>query len=58
MEIEGPLAGKSPRHSWPWVMAAVVILGVVLAVVWVRAEARRIHEQRQTTMPPVGGPIR
>ncbi len=39
-------------------MAAVVLLGVLLAVVWVRAEARRIHEQRQITMPSADGPDR
>ena len=58
MEIEASLPGKPPRRTWPWVLVAVVMLGVVLAVVWVRAEVRRIHEQRQTTMPPSGEPVR
>ncbi len=58
MENEVPSAEKNPRRTWPWVLAAVVMLGVVLAVVWVRAEARRIHQQRQTEMPPPGGAFR
>ena len=58
METEAPSADKNPRRIWPWVLAALLVLGVVLAVVWVRAEARRIHEQRQPDMPASGGSIR
>ena len=51
MTNEAPSAEMQPRRTWPWVLAAVLVLGVVLAVVWVRAEVRRIHDQRQTEMP-------
>lgn len=57
MENEAPPAETKPRHLWPWVLAAVLGLGVLLAVVWVRAEARRIHQQRQTHMLPSGGAV-
>ncbi|HEX5219703.1 MAG TPA: hypothetical protein VFZ59_09060 [Verrucomicrobiae bacterium] len=39
------------RHLWPWLVAAVVVLGIVIAVISVRKEAERIREQRQLQMP-------
>jgi len=51
MKSEAPSAEKNPRRLWPWVLAAALGLGFVLAVVWVRAEVRRIQEQRQMAMP-------
>jgi len=58
MENEAPSARKNTRRAWPWLLGAAVALFVVLAVVWVRAEARRIHEQRQPDLPASGGSIR
>lgn len=58
MENEAPSAEKNPRRTWPWLVVALLLLGVVLAVVWVRAEVRRIHEQRQPDMPASGGSFR
>jgi F0F1-type ATP synthase assembly protein I len=58
MENEAPSAERNSERTWPWVVVVLLVLGVVLAVVWVRAEARRIHEQRQTDMPPSGGVVR
>jgi len=58
MENGAPGAATNPRRTWPWVLAALLLLGVVLAVLWVRAEARRIHEQRSPDMPATGGPLR
>ena len=51
MTNEAPSGEKTPRRTWPWVLAMALVLGVVLAVVWVRAEVRRIHDQRQPEMP-------
>jgi hypothetical protein len=51
MENKGASAGKPPRRLWPIVLVLAVALGVVLAVAWVRAEARRVQEQRQLQMP-------
>ena len=58
MVNEAALAEKNTRRTWPWLLAALLVLFVVLAVVWVRAEARRIYEQRQPEMPASGGSIR
>ena len=46
---EVPTAKK--RYTWPWILAAFVILGVVLCVFAVRREAQRVREQRQFVMP-------
>ena len=40
-----------PRYRWPWIVAALVVLGVLIAVMSVRQEAQRIREQRQPQMP-------
>ena len=36
----------APRYRWPWFVLAAVILGAVLAVVWMSVAVRRIREQR------------
>ena len=41
-----------PRFKWPWFLLAAVVLGGVLAVLWVSAEARRIQRQRQYDFTP------
>src|ERR1043166_9640473 len=42
------------RFQWPWFLLAAFLLGCVLAVLWVTAEARRIKRQRQYDFVPVG----
>jgi hypothetical protein len=39
------------RYLWPWVVAALVLVGIVIAALSVRHEAQRIREQRQPQMP-------
>jgi len=58
MENKAPSAQNNTRRAWPWLLAAALVLFVLLAVVWVRAEARRIHELRQPDLPASGGSIR
>src|SRR4249920_1380706 len=41
-----------PRYIWPWYVLGGFILGVALAVVWVRAEARRLQEQKGFSFVP------
>lgn len=40
-----------PRYVWPWFIAAAVIVAVVIAVLAIRAEANRVKQQRQFSMP-------
>jgi hypothetical protein len=44
-------AENKPRHVWPWFVAAAVIVAVVLAVAAIRAEAIRVKQQRQFSIP-------
>lgn len=39
------------RHLWPWIVLLLVILGAVLAVLGITAEARRTRERRQYYLP-------
>lgn len=41
-----------PRYLWPWYLAAAVLLGVVIAVFAIRAEANRVKQQKQYQLPP------
>jgi drug/metabolite transporter (DMT)-like permease len=37
-----PEPSANPRRLWPWFVLAGVLLGAVLAFLWVSAEVRRI----------------
>jgi len=39
------------RHRWPWIVAVLVVVVVILSVMSIRHEARRVHELRQMQMP-------
>jgi F0F1-type ATP synthase assembly protein I len=39
------------RYIWPWILVALVIVGMTLAVFAIRNEAHRVREQRQEQMP-------
>lgn len=41
-----PAEPKPRKHSWPWFLLAAVILGIVLAVVAVMREAKRIKSMQ------------
>src|SRR6266404_114691 len=36
--------GNEQRYRWPWVVLAFLVLGIVLAVLWMSRETRRIHD--------------
>ena len=36
-----------PRYTWPWFLAAAVVLGVVIAVFAVKREADRVRMQKE-----------
>jgi hypothetical protein len=42
---------KTPRYRWPWLVAAAVVLGIVLAIVWVRIEVKKIESERDYNAP-------
>jgi uncharacterized membrane protein len=45
-------ANSKPRYLWPWLLLTGVLLGVVLAVVWITVAARRVRQQRQFEFTP------
>lgn len=42
---------KPRRHFWPWIVAAMFLLGVVLAVVWLKREIRNVEQRKQYEIP-------
>lgn len=51
MEDTTPAVENKPRYVWPWFIAAAVIVAVVLAVAAIRAEANRVKQQKQFSIP-------
>jgi F0F1-type ATP synthase assembly protein I len=47
-------AAPKPRYVWPWFLAAAVVLGIVIAVFSIRAEANRLKLQRNLHPPATG----
>jgi hypothetical protein len=50
---------ENPRHyKWPWVVAAAVALGIVLAVIWVRVAVKKVESERDWNAPlPSSAPV-
>jgi hypothetical protein len=40
-----------PRYVWPWFIAAAVLVAIILAAVAIYAEANRVKQQRQFSIP-------
>ncbi len=40
-----------PKYKWPWFVLAAVLLGMVLAVMWVGAAAKKVEQQRDYNAP-------
>ena len=39
------------RYRWPWLVAAAVVLGIVLAIIWVGLAARKLASERDLNAP-------
>ena len=47
------------KYKWPWFVLAFVVLGIVLAVVFVALAAKKIEQQRDYNAPlPSSAPAR
>jgi hypothetical protein len=48
------LKDDAPRQTyrWPWLAAAVVLLGIVLAVVWMTIAVKKLQRERDFSAPP------
>lgn len=40
------------RYRWPWIVLALVVFGIVLAILWVAFAARQVHDRRALNVPP------
>ncbi len=51
---------EAPRHyRWPKFVLAAVVLGILLAVIWVRVAVKNIEQQRDLDAPlPSSAPVR
>ena len=48
-----------PNYKWPWFVLAAIVLGVVMAVVWMSYAVKREREQRNFSAPlPSSAPVR
>ncbi len=47
---------QNPRHyKWPWFVLAAVLLGIVLAVVWVSFAVKKVEQERGMNAPVPAG---
>lgn len=47
-------SGNRRRYRWPWLVAAAVLLGLVLAIVWVGFAVKKVEEERDVNGPLPG----
>ena len=55
-------AGEYPpkrNYQWPWIVGAVVVLGIALAIVWMSFAVRKVERERSVNAPlPNSAPVR
>ena len=56
--IEPDENSPKPKYQWPWFVLAAVLLGGVLAILFVRDAAKKVEQQRDGTPLPVSAPAR
>jgi len=39
------------RYRWPWLAAAAVVLGLVLAIIWVGLAVKKVERERDLNAP-------
>jgi len=52
MAADSESTSHQRRYLWPWFVAVVFLLGIVLAFLWVSAEVRRTRERRNPNFAP------
>ncbi|MGA9452396.1 MAG: hypothetical protein WBW41_13755 [Verrucomicrobiia bacterium] len=45
---------RPPRYKWPWFVLAAFLLGVVLAILWMSFEVRKVEQERNVNAPLPG----
>lgn len=44
-----PPANQASKYRWPWFVLGAVLLGILLAVLWLSREVQRTRQLRQTS---------
>jgi hypothetical protein len=44
------------RYVWPWFVWSGVVLGIVLAVIWMAVDVKKIERERDFSAPPSSAP--
>ena len=52
----GPQADKPRRYVWPWFVLAALLVGILLAVVWLSSEIDRTRRIRDANNPTSSAP--
>ena len=47
-----------PKYRWPWFVAAALVLGLVMAVLFTLAAIKKVEQQRDFTPLPNSTPTR
>ncbi|MGD0252193.1 MAG: hypothetical protein ABSC01_05805 [Verrucomicrobiota bacterium] len=42
------------RYQWPWFVLAAFLLGVALAILWMRFEVQKVEQERNVNAPLPG----
>jgi len=51
--MNGP--NENPHHyQWPWFVLAAFLLGVALAILWMRFEVQKVEQERNVNAPLPG----
>jgi hypothetical protein len=51
MEEKKEMPATTPRYTWPWFVLAGLILAILLAVLWMSIEVRRMRQIRELNSP-------
>ena len=52
MTDSGPEPSEPPRrYRWPWIFWGFVLLGLLLAVIWMTVEVKRLERERDYNAP-------
>ncbi|HUA37247.1 MAG TPA: hypothetical protein VMA35_02470 [Candidatus Sulfopaludibacter sp.] len=50
--------GRPRCYRWPWLVLALFLLGVALAILWMMVDVRTIERERNLGAPPLTSPAR
>jgi hypothetical protein len=57
MDAEREIPSSRPRYRWPWFVLAGLILGILLAVLWMSVAVRQTRELRESNPMPTGSEL-